>query len=314
MMTRDDKVKTLKLHLAGLYQKEAEVEDFQAGHPGLSFDCLSLYWLKNFYYQQGKHKNKQAGLVWKKVQEIQADFQKCRGAIHGARENVKYLLRIDDFPHWSVGLDAFRRFLEILRKDEVTCLLGVTPCLSSDRHNPENHTFRDLTAEEISTLSDPLIEIALHGFTHQTRQRKFHSEFIGLSANETENCLGKALGKFDDYNLKTDAFIPPFNTIDFRNYEALKKRFRIICGGPETIRNFGFKITPIYLSGALYVPSYRPLCGRAEMAADFLETFKPTGILPITLHWAGEANNDFAGVKRLVSLIKGKTARWESLP
>ena len=42
-MTREDKVKTLKLHLAGLYQKEAEVEDFQAGRPGLSFgDCLKV--------------------------------------------------------------------------------------------------------------------------------------------------------------------------------------------------------------------------------------------------------------------------------
>ena len=158
-----------------------------------------------------------------------------------------------------------------------------------------------------------MIEIALHGFTHQSRQRKFHSEFIGLSENETEAYLGKALEKFALYNLKTDAFIPPFNTINLRNYTALKKRFRIICGGPETIRYFCFKITPVYLSGALYVPSYRPLCGRAEMAADFLETFKPTGILPITLHWAGEANNGFAGVKRLVSLIKGKTARWKDL-
>jgi peptidoglycan/xylan/chitin deacetylase (PgdA/CDA1 family) len=322
-MTREDKVKTLKLHLAGLYQKEAEVEDFQASRPGLSFNCLKLYWLKNFYYQQGKHKNKQAGLVLKKVREIQADFQKCRGSIHvsaialakedQARENVKYLLRIDDFPHWSVGLDVFRKFLEILQKDGVPCLLGVTPCLSSNRHNPENQNFRGLTAEEISTLSNPLIEIALHGFTHQTRQRKFHSEFIGLSVNETEDCFGKALEKFDLYNLKADAFIPPFNTIDLKNYEALKKRFRIICGGPETIRYFGFKITPVYLSGALYVPSYRPLCGGAEMAANFLETFNPTGILPITLHWAGETDNDFAGVKRLVSLIKGKTIKWENL-
>jgi len=312
MMTREDKVKTLKLHLAGLYQKETEIEDFRANRPGLSFDCLSLYWLKNFYYQQGKHKNKQAGLVLKKIRKIQADFLQRKGSGETGSD-VKYLLRIDDFPHWSVGLDTFRRFLEILQKDGVPCLLGVTPYLSSDRHNPENRNFRDLTNAEISTLSDPLIEIALHGFTHQTRQRKFHSEFIGLSVNETEDYLGKALEKFALYNLKTDAFIPPFNTINLRNYEALKKRFRIICGGPETVRYFGFKITPVYLSDALYVPSYRPLCGRAEMAADFLETFRPTGILPITLHWAGEANNGFAGVKRLVSLIKGKTMRWKDL-
>lgn len=311
-MNREDKIKTLKLHLAGLYQKESEIDDFQAGRPGLSFDCLRLYWLKNFYYQQGKHKNKQASLVLKKVREIRADFLQQKGP--GVTSlDVKYLLRIDDFPHWSVGLDLFQKFLEILQKDRVPCLLGVTPCLSSNRHNPDNQNFRDLTAEEISILSDPLIEIALHGFTHQTRQRKFYSEFIGLSANETEDYLGKALEKFALYNLKTDAIIPPFNTIDGRNYEALKKRFRIICGGPETIRYFGFKITPVYLSGALYVPSYRPLCGRAEMAAGFLETFKPAGILPITLHWAGEAENGFAGVKQLVGLIKGKTFRWETL-
>ena len=158
-----------------------------------------------------------------------------------------------------------------------------------------------------------LIEIALHGFTHQARQRKYHSEFTGLSADETEAYAGKALEKFKVYNLKAEAFIPPFNTIDLRNYQALKKYFKIICGGPETIRYFGFKITPVYLFGAIYVPSYRPLCGRAEMAADFLENFKPTGILPITLHWAGEAHNGFAGVKRLVSLIKGKTVTWKGL-
>ena len=131
-----------------------------------------------------------------------------------------------------------------------------------------------------------MVETALHGFTHQARQVKFHSEFIGLSANETDDYLKKALEKFRAYGLKTDAFIPPYNTIDLQNYEALRKYFKIICGGPETIKYFGFKITPVYLSGALYVPSYRPLYGRAEMVTDFLETFKPTGILPITLHWA----------------------------
>jgi hypothetical protein len=311
-MTREDKVKTLRLHLSGLYQKEAEVTDFLAVRPRLSFDCLRLYRLKNFYYQQGKHKNKQAGLVLKKVREVQADFRQWKGSGETGSD-VKYLLRIDDFPHWSVGLDVFRKFLEILQKDEVPCLLGVTPYLSSDRHNPENRNFRGLTAEEILILSDPLIEIALHGFTHQTRQRKFHSEFIGLSADATEDYLGKALEKFAGYNLKTDAFIPPFNTIDLRNYEALKKRFRIICGGPEGIWSFGFKITPVCFSGAFYVPSYRPLCSRAEVIANFLETGKPAGIIPITLHWAREANDGFTGVKRLVSLIKGKTFRWTTL-
>ena len=106
-MTREDKVKTLKLHLAGLYQKETEIEDFLDSHPRLSFDCLRLYWLKNFYYQQGKHKNKQAGLVLKKVREIQAAFMQGKDPGETGAD-VKYLLRIDDFPHWSVGLDAFR--------------------------------------------------------------------------------------------------------------------------------------------------------------------------------------------------------------
>jgi hypothetical protein len=177
-MTREDKVKTLKLHLAGLYGSEAEIAAFLDSYPrGLSFDCLRFYGLNKFYYQQKKYKNKQAGLVLKKVRKIQSDFLQGKG-FGETGSDVKYLLRIDDFPHWNIDLDTFRRFLEILQKDEIPCLLGVTPFLSADRHNPENQNFRDLTAEEISILSSPLVEIALHGFTHQARQAKFHIEFI----------------------------------------------------------------------------------------------------------------------------------------
>lgn len=311
-MGYEDKIRTLKLHLSGLYANEKEIEDFLSKYPLISFDCLKFYWACKFYYQLRRNKNKQIFPVLKKIKKIRDFFKRWKG-IFSENYDTKYLLRVDDFPHWKEKTDNFKKFLEIMEKYETPFLLGVVPLLSLDHHNPLNKKFHQLKSEEISILSHPLIEIALHGFTHQTLRLKFHSEFIGLSEIETEKCIKKGIEKLSLYGLKPVAFIPPFNTINIENYKAIKKYFNIICGGSEGIKYFGFKISPVYISGSLYIPSYRPLCSSAKMIADFIERFKPEGILPITLHWHGEIGDDFAGVKRLANLIKGKTIRWENI-
>ncbi|HOL34294.1 MAG TPA: DUF2334 domain-containing protein [bacterium] len=106
--------------------------------------------------------------VFKKIEGIRSQFKDFTGRIPLIFDDM-YLVRVDDYPHWSCNIEQFTKFLDIMVQNDITFLLGVTPMLSYERHSISNDRFRTLTENEVNLLKKyKNVEIALHGLTHQT--------------------------------------------------------------------------------------------------------------------------------------------------
>ena len=82
-------------------------------------------------------------------------------------------------------------------------------------------------------------------------------------AGETEQLLDDALAELARHEIRPDVFVPPYNRFDARQFEALARRFAVVCGGPESIGLMGFQRTPQWRGETVYLPSYAPVYGRA---------------------------------------------------
>jgi hypothetical protein len=229
----------------------------------------------------------------------------------------KFLVRVDDYPRWDKTSDEFLQFHKIMHENEVPYLIGVTPFPS---RNPLDTKYQDL--EEIKNedlkilakLQNSGVEIAMHGVTHQTVSSIRHSEIVGVNKKVLENRLSKGIEKLQSNNLGTEIFIPPFNTFDLNSVEILSKYFKVICGGPESVLYVGLKLSPSFIDKTLYLPSYYPAYGVAKDMISFVEKVKMLHdpvIVPLTLHWAWEANNDFSNIAALCKCIRGHVTSWK---
>lgn len=214
------------------------------------------------------------------------------------KEPPEILVRVDDFPHWEKNFEDFLEFDRIMENNGVSYVLGVTPFLSKNPKDPDNNRFEKLTKGEISFLKkaqkEGRIRIAMHGVTHQTSVKKNNAEFKGKSKQEIEKEIKEAKDYLENKGLGTEIFIPPFNEISKKDFEAIKKYFRTIMTGPETIKDFGKKgISKI--GKTLYIPSYFPYYYRPRK-----QKFPPLkGKRVLALHWTA-----FKSKKELRKLIK----------
>lgn len=197
----------------------------------------------------------------------------------------KIIIRVDDFPHWTKKIDDFIKFDNIMKKYRITYILGVTPYLAIQPHIPNSKDFRKLNKKEIKILKNGIKEnriiLAMHGLTHKTTSYKKYSEYINKPNKEIEREIEFGFKLFKEYGLpKPTILIPPYNSFNKDNLEIFKNYFKIITGGPETIKEFG-KIH--LLKGINYIPSYYP----NYLKKNNIVKYKPQSNLNcITIHWA----------------------------
>lgn len=287
-----------------------------------NFNTFSLYTpniIKKILFRLGLlNKPKSHLLVIDRIVDLRLSFKKKLG-IENSGGRPKFLIRVDDFPRWDISSEKFKRFNEIFSKKRIPYLLGVTPFLSEEPLNPRCRKFRQLNdydIEMINSLVSKGVEIALHGFSHKTIKENLHSELLGVTQEEIRERISLSLNELKRFNSQISVFIPPFNTFDFHSIEILGKYFKIICGGPESIPFVGFRLSPSYLNGCLYIPSYEPMYEKANVICRYIHNLKELKeqiIIPITLHWAWEIKNDFEDVEKLLEEIKDYVIRWNSL-
>lgn len=235
------------------------------------------------------------------------------------------LVRVDEFPHarafdpaGEFGTDAYRRFHAVLAEAGIPYLLAITPHVSRDYLDPEVAERRDLDPGEIAvlhSLREDGVAFGLHGADHRTRNAspRHHSEFCGLAPEEAAMRIDGARAIFDQLDLPTPVFVPPFNRFDAAQFPLLAERFEIVCGGPESVRLLGFHRTPVWHGEAVYLPSHAPLYGTAAEAAAGIERLAEQEAAlwaPVTLHWGWELKDDFAGLRRLCEVLQGRVAAW----
>ncbi|MCM8777688.1 MAG: DUF2334 domain-containing protein [Candidatus Omnitrophica bacterium] len=313
-----EKIYTLKYILNGLYESEREIGEFLKVFR-FSLDFISPVSPWRLLYNLRRYKTLQMSHLLRYIFNIRDKFCQFKG-INEKEGNPLFLIRVDDFPHWEKSLDDFKRFHGLMEEFETPYLLGVTPYLSLDRHNPFNDRFKLLEDKEVEIIKHPLIDIAMHGFSHQTNNPKKNQEFVGLKEREREEKVEKGLKIFRRFDINPFAFIPPFDRIDMRSYKVLSQYFKIITGGPESTRYLGYKVTPSFFKGTLYIPSYRPLSSyqrcigltKTIQEYDIMSIRRPV-ILSLVIHWARETKDGYNSLEELLKIVKGKVIYWKKL-
>ncbi|MBN1823149.1 MAG: glycosyltransferase [Endomicrobiales bacterium] len=236
----------------------------------------------------------------------------------GRTDPPKYLVRVDDYPHWKHPVEKFKEFHDIMKKNSVGYLLGVTPKPSLKPLEPGMRETRDLNEEEkkyLQKIGKEGVEFAMHGITHRSVRYGDKTECAGRRREEFEEDVKAGLEALNGMGIKPGVFIPPYNTFDFGSLGVLKKYFRLVCGGEESIRYVGYYWGLTDLKEMLYYPSYPPLYARAGDIARYLERKSDvlSGRIPVTLHWTWELEDGFEGLKKLAGKMSGRTLRWETL-
>jgi hypothetical protein len=249
-----------------------------------------------------------------------------RAALGNPAAKPRLLIRVDEFPHYLAwdrperyGTDAFARFHEILAGAGVPYLIAVLPRVSRQPTSPTASGSRPLDDPELAMLMRmrrERVSLGLHGRDHRTRYASphRHSELCGLGPAQTEELLEQALGELAPHDIRPDVFVPPFNRFDAGQYEPLARRFSVVCGGPESIGTVGFQRSPQWRGKAVYLPSYRPLYGRANDVLPAVERAieRNEGLwLPVVLHWGWELDDDWQGLRRLVTRVAPYATAWE---
>lgn len=236
------------------------------------------------------------------------------------RQTALVLLRVDDYPHWQIGTDVFWRFHEVLVSANVPYLLAVTPFLAADPLAPESSS-RPIRQDEWDRLTEAVrrgeLEVALHGTTHRTRKRRFHSEFDGLRMAEARKRLAEGWARLVEQGCDPVAFVPPFNRLPPALWDALPPNCHTVCLGPESLGDVPLCPAIARRDGRIGVFSLPPFYGRAAAILAALEQgewlARPEAVLPITLHWTWERDDEFAGVARLARRIAPHVSTWRTL-
>jgi peptidoglycan/xylan/chitin deacetylase (PgdA/CDA1 family) len=259
---------------------------------------------------------------------VDAPLIAARRAVLGDRAAAppRFLVRVDELPHYRAwddparfGSDGFARFHEILAGAGVPYLVAVLPRVSRAPLDPAGTETRTLTDDEVALLrrvAGDGAALALHGRDHRTRfaSPRRHSELCGLDAGETVALLEDALGELEAHGISPDVFVPPYNRFDARQLPALAAAFRIVCGGPESIRRIGFQRSPQWREGTVYLPAYAPFYGHAREVLPAVERAidRQSGLwTPIVLHWGWEAEAGWRELERLCAALAPHAARWQ---
>lgn len=261
---------------------------------------------------------------------VAAPLARVRREVLGARADAppRFLVRVDEFPHYRAadaparyGTAGFERFHDILAGAGVPYLLAVVPRVSTDPLSPSAQAWRPLTDEEDAVLhrvAGEGVTLALHGLDHRTRftSPRRHSELSGLSPADLDRRLDTAVGELAARGHRADVFVAPYNRFDAAQLPALTRRFRVVCGGPESVRTLGFHLTPQWRGDGVYLPSYAPLYGGAAAMIEPVRRLiaARAGLwVPLVLHWGWEADAGWAALERLAAELAPHAVPWDDL-
>jgi hypothetical protein len=238
----------------------------------------------------------------------------------------RFLVRVDEFPYATsfdqperYGLEASRRFHEVMTAGAVSHLMAIVPQLTHAPLDPGAVGGRPLDAaelEHIETMRRDGVAFAQHGTTHRTRNSnpRRRSELVGLSPAEAGELLDRGRKALGAIGISPRVFVPPFNTFEADHWTTLSERYDVICGGPESVALLGWQPGPLWREDAVYLPCYPPLYGRARdllvPTAKLIERAPGTWI-PLVLHLGWEADDSFVGLRALAEQIAPHALDWD---
>ncbi|MHC4075507.1 MAG: DUF2334 domain-containing protein [Planctomycetota bacterium] len=154
------------------------------------------------------------------------------GANNLQREKqIQLIFRFDDTSAKSdIEIDSM--VINEFKKHKMRCTFGVIPFIcEKNSHDPSLQNNTALSATKIKLLKqaieDGFLEIALHGYSHQTNRFQKEGEYSEFAGLDYESQLIRAReGKQfleDKFGRSVTIFVPPWNTYDADTIKALEK-------------------------------------------------------------------------------------------
>lgn len=155
-------------------------------------------------------------------------FTACnKHPIENKQVNVNVVFRLDDYSA-SSNTDMELKIIDAFRKNEACITLGVIPYVcANDIHDPSPQDVIPLTSLKGDILksgfNDGILDVALHGYSHQTISAGQWTEFSGLDYNSQVKRLAKGRKLLEDMiDAPVDTFVPPWNRYDLNTLRALE--------------------------------------------------------------------------------------------
>jgi peptidoglycan/xylan/chitin deacetylase (PgdA/CDA1 family) len=152
------------------------------------------------------------------------------GLSHAGKPIIVFFRYDDISGRSSYALE--RKLIDLFRKHGFSLTVGVIPYVCDrDFHDPAAQGNLELTPQTVKMLreaaSDHTVDVALHGYTHQTvrsRDEGNYTEFSGVNYEIQEKKLIKGKLMLEKaLQLKISTFIPPFNSYDRNTIRAVEK-------------------------------------------------------------------------------------------
>jgi peptidoglycan/xylan/chitin deacetylase (PgdA/CDA1 family) len=227
-----------------------------------------------------------------------------------SKQSVYVLFRYDDVSQRS-NFEFEKRFAEVLRQSQSKCTFAVIPqvCMG-DWRSVERQTYAGLSASKSEFLKqlvhEDVIDVALHGLTHQTDAAEAAAEFIKPSGDEQSERI--ALGKqliFDAIGTQVRSFVPPWNRFNQSTVGALlNNQFHILSAGAQLTE-------AVDTTGMLYLPMTANLESVKDAAFQAGKLAMQDAIITVELHEydfsevsAAKAVTDLPGFSKLLRALK----------
>lgn len=245
-----------------------------------------------------------------------------------AAASPRFLVRVDEFPHWQAGeepgrfgSEAFARFHAVMAAHDTPYLAAIVPAPARRPGDPDDSRRRELDEREremLACLGRDGVAFGMHGLDHRTRDThpRRQGELLGLDDAALAGRLDAGLERLARHGVAPRVLVPPWNRFGAAQWPTMAARFDVITGGPETVRLLGLQAGPAWHGDAVYLPSYEPYYGAAGDVAEPARAAirRRAGVwIPIVLHWGWEREDDFESLRRLLDVIAPFTARWEDL-
>lgn len=209
---------------------------------------------------------------------------------HKAR--VIVIFRMDDpQPRWR--FNALKRGVDLFVKEEIPLTLGVIPYVGGKFKASEDRLFSAYMRRLLITKSS-LIEVALHGLTHDVRTyMKGKSEFAGLPMEEQLKMIKEGKSILGEIGAKVRVFIPPFDTYDNNTIEALRKAGIIVLSARYMNENESVGI-PEVIDGLVVIHASQSLIGNwstmtlnsySDIKSSFDEMYEKGGVFVLEMHY-----------------------------
>lgn len=143
-------------------------------------------------------------------------------------KRINVVFRFDDYSAYS-NTDLELKIIDAFRRHEACLTIGVIPyACAGDIHDPSDQAVIPLSSikGEIlkNGLHDGIVDVALHGYSHQTIGTEQWTEFSGLDYNSQIKRLAKGKKFLEEMiDAPVSTFVPPWNRYDANTLQALEK-------------------------------------------------------------------------------------------